>query len=361
MAEETKVNEQAINHRPSGESEEQSRRLDCPLQSLQPSQVVPGVTAVAGEVRTLSDQPLEGVTLRIGDQTTRTDDTGRFLLISIPPGHRVLLIDGRSASRPGQIYGVFEVGVDVRAGTNILPFTIWMPEIDTENAVSIPSPTTDEIVVTTPRMPGLELHLPPGTIIRDKEGQVITQISLTPIPLDRTPFPLPFGVAFPMYYTAQPGGSLIEPYGARIIYPSVTHEPPGTRVHLWNYDAEEKGWYIYGRGTVTADGKQVVPDQGVAIHKLAGASRKGDDKASPAGAETGGAQPGDGDPVDLSTGLFVARKTDLVLPDVMPIALTRTHRQGFELTGARPFGLGSGHPYELFLILDPQFQKIDLI
>jgi len=333
-----------------------SEELSSRWASLQPLQAERGITAVAGEVRTLSDEPLESVTLRIGDQTARTDDTGRFLLISISPGHRVLLIDGRSASRPGRVYGVFEVGVDVRAGTNILPFTIWMPEIDTENAVPIPSPTSDEVVVTTPRILGLELHLPPGTIIRDKEGQVVTQISLTPIPVDRPPFPLPFGVAFPMYYTAQPGGAHIEPSGARIIYPSTPNEPPGTRVDLWNYDAEEKGWHIYGRGTVTPDGKQVVPDKGVAIYKLAGASRTAPETAPPAGA-----QADDGDPVDLSTGLFVLRTTDLVLPDVMPIVLTRTHRQGFELEGARPFGLGSGHPYELFLILDSQFQKIDLI
>src|SRR5262249_43641131 len=150
----------------------------------------------------------------------------------------------------------------------------------------------------------------------------------------------------------------IEPYGARIIYPSITNEPPGTRVNFWNYDAEEKGWHIYGRGTVTPDGKQVVPDEGVAIYELAGASRSAPEPAPPPG---GGFASSDGDPVDLGTGLFVLRETDLVLPDVMPIALTRTHRQGFETQGARPLGLGSGHLYELYLILDSQFQGIDLI
>jgi Domain of unknown function (DUF6531) len=298
-------------------------------------QAVPGITAVAGEVRTLSDQPLAGVTLRIGDQTARTDETGRFLLISVSPGHRELLIDGRTASRPGQVYGLFEVGIDVSADhTNTLPFKIWMPEIDTENAVAIPSPTTDEVVVTTPHLPGLELHLPPGTIIRDKDGELVTEISITPIPIDRPPFPLPFGIAFPMYFTVQPGGAYIEPYGAQIIYPSTTNEPPGTRVDLWNYDAEEKGWHIYGRGTVTPDGKQVVPDKGVAIYKLAGASRRPGDPDPKQGD-----QDDDGDPVDLGTGLFILRKTDLVLPDVMPIALTRTHRQGFVNMGARPWGV----------------------
>ena len=107
-----------------------------------------------------------------------------------------------------------------------------------------------------------------------KTAKLVTEISITPIPVDRPPFPLPFGAEFPMYYTVQPGGAYIEPYGARIIYPNITNEPPGTRINFWNYDSEEKGWHIYGRGTVTPDGKQVVPDEGVAIYELAGASIK---------------------------------------------------------------------------------------
>jgi hypothetical protein len=33
-----------------------------------------------------------------------------------------------------------------------------------------------------------------------------------------------------------------------------------------------------------------------------------------------------GDPVDPSTGLFILEKTDLALPDVIPITLRRTYR-----------------------------------
>jgi hypothetical protein len=207
----------------------------------------------------------------------------------------------------------------------VLPFTIWIPEIDTENAVPIPSPTPDEVVVTTPHIPGWELHLPPGTIIRDKDGHIVTEISITPIPVDRPPFPLPFGAEFSMYFTVQPGGAYIEPYGARIIYPNVTNEPPGTRINFWNYDAGEKGWHIYGRGTVTPDGKQIVPDKEVAVYKLAGASAGPFSDGPPKGGGSGGAAPSDAEPVDLATRLFVVEKTDLFLPDVLPIALTRTH------------------------------------
>jgi RHS repeat-associated protein len=185
---------------------------------------------------------------------------------------------------------------------------------------------------------------------------VVTQISITPIPVDRPPFPFAFGAEFPMYFTVQPGGAYIEPYGARIIYPNITNEPPGTRINFWNYDPEEKDWHIYGRGTVTPDGRQVVPDEGVVIYRFAGASFKPFGTGPcPADCDE------DGDPVDLGTGLFVLRKTDLLLPDVIPIGVTRTHRQGFAQQGIRPFGIGSAHSYELFLFRDVQLQEIDLI
>src|SRR5688572_10829470 len=56
----------------------------------------------------------------------------------------------------------------------------------------------------------------------------------------------------------------------------------------------------------------------------------------------------DGDPVDLSTGLFVYTKTDLAVADVLPIALTRTYRQ--KDARVRAFGVGTSHEYEMFLV-----------
>lgn len=68
------------------------------------------------------------------------------------------------------------------------------------------------------------------------------------------------------------------------------------------------------------------------------------------GPEPGNPDGEDGDPVDLGTGLFVYRKTDLSLSDIIPIALTRIYRQ--DDIFSRPFGLGTTHPYELFLVGD---------
>ncbi len=328
----------------------------------QPSlQAKPGETALSGQVLTLRGQPLPSVTISINGRPTRTDHSGRFLVSEIPSGRQVMLIDGRSASRPRATYGIFRAGVDLTAGkTNVLPYTIWMPKLDMAHATTIPSPNKEEIVITNPLIPGLELHLPAGTVIRDLDGQAVTQISITPVPTDRPPFPLPPGFNVPVFASIQPGGARLIPPRARLIYPNYTNERPGARINFWNYDPEGKGWYIYGQGTVTANGRQIIPDPGVVIYEFTGIMIG--DGGSPAAT---GPRPGtgpegvDGDPVDLGTGLFVLGKTDLVLPDTIPIVLRRTYRPGDNTS--RAFGIGSTHPYEMFLWSVNNYQETDLI
>src|SRR5207244_4559315 len=67
----------------------------------------------------------------------------------------------------------------------------------------------------------------------------------------------------------------------------------------------------------------------------------------------------DGDPVDLSTGLFVLDKTDLVLPDVLPITFTRTYRSQDSTSHA--FGIGATHVYDLYLQHDALCSVVQLI
>jgi RHS repeat-associated protein len=334
-----------------------NQALNSQWRDLPPLEAPFGVTAVAGQVLRLNGLPLENVTLSIGGLSASTDTTGRFVLSALSAGHQVMLIDGRTANGDGATYGVFEVGVELTvAKTNILPYTIWMPKLDMAHAVNIPSPTLREMVITTPLIPGLELHLPPHTVIRDHEGKVATQMSITPIPLDRPPFPLARGVIVPIYFTIQPGSGYVEvqnpagPRGAWLLYPNSKNAPSGTRFDFWNYDPDQKGWYIYGKGAVQPNGKQVVPDPGAVIYEFSGAM-----VAPPSLAPNQGPAPGScngtaGDPVDCGTGLFVLNKTDLFLPDVIPIKLTRTYRPVDSVS--RAFGIGTTHPYDIFLVGD---------
>jgi RHS repeat-associated protein len=337
--------------------------LESPWRKLPPLQAQAGVTALAGQVLLLNGAPLADVTLAIGQREVRTDRTGRFLLRlgSAPSGWRELLIDGTTANHGRRTYGLFEVAVQiVGRKTAPLPYTIWMPTLDTAHAVRIPSPTVKETVITTPRIPGLELHLPANTVVRDHHGKIVREISITPIPIAQPPFPLPTGVAVPAYFTIQPGGAYIYtsgagPKGGWLVYPNYSQQPPGTAFNFWNYDSEEKGWHVYGLGRVTPDGRQVAANPYTRLYEFTGAMFNYGQSPGP----PGGNGPEDGEPVDLSTGEFVTENADLTVQDVMPLALVRTYRTGD--SGARPFGIGSTHPYAMFLWSANQWTEVDLV
>ena len=326
-----------------------SKNPRSPWQDLPNLEAEAGVTALSGQTLTLRGQPLANVTLEINGTKTVTDGSGRFLLKSLTPGHQVLKIDGGSASRPGGTYGIFRAGVEISAGrTNPLGYTIWMPKLDMANAVTISSPTTTDVSIKTARIPGLELQLPTQTLIRDLNGEPVTQLSITPIPTDRPPFPLPAGIHVPVFFTIQPGGSRIIPPRARLVYPNFTTSSPGTRIDFWNYDPEGKGWYVYGQGTVTPDGSQIMPDPGVVLYEFSGTMVATPTLAPPDGPKPCNPASEMGDPVDTATGLFVYTKTDFVIPDTLPITLNRTYRQLD--SQVRPFGIGTSHSYEMFLV-----------
>src|SRR5439155_6537475 len=134
---------------------------------------------------------------------------------------------------------------------------------DVAHQVTIPSPTTSEVVVTTPFIPGLELHLPPGTTITGRHGKPVTTVSITAIPVDRPPFPLAANVDVPVYFTIQPGSAYVQttgpgPRGGWLVYPNYRAAGvPGQRIQFFHYDPDDKGWYVYGLGTVKRDGTQV--------------------------------------------------------------------------------------------------------
>src|SRR5207253_9440233 len=193
------------------------------------------------------------------------------------------------------------------------------------------------------------------TVIYDREGKVVKEVGLTPIPLDRTPFPLAKNVEVPLYFTAQPGGAYLKTsgnIGARVYYPNAANKLPGTRFNFWHYDPSYRGWYIYGLGNVQEDGKQIIPDPGISVYEFTGAM-VGPPGLGPPDGPPPCPNPEDckgGDPVDLYTGLLVTQKTDLFLPDVIPIQFTRTYRP--RDTFSRAFGLGTNHSYDLFLVGD---------
>jgi RHS repeat-associated protein len=316
-----------------------------------------GTTALSGLIEDVNSVPLQGVSVSIGSKLTTTDDRGRFLLTGLVAGHRELWIDA-TAPTDGVNHGTYEEGVVVTARqTSVVPWTIWLPQLDLTHAITIASPTTSQIVYSSPGIPGLQVVIPKGTVIHDHYGKVVHQLSLTATPLTRTPLPLAPGM--PLYYTLQPSDSLISGPGLQINYPNASHARPGTYFQFDDNDPAwlGSGWYAYGIGKVSADGAQIVPPSTLRIHYIHSYSVAPDpncaafagtilgffcglvDKAAHAG-----------DPVDLESGLFINTHTDLALPDTLPIAVTRVYRQGDpEL---RAFGYSQSDNLDMFVSPD---------
>ncbi|AMZ71426.1 MULTISPECIES: RHS repeat-associated core domain-containing protein [Pseudomonas] len=341
-----------------------TKRPPSPLQDLPPLQAPLGVTALAGQVLLMNGKAAVGVKLKMGEQSAVTDATGRFLLSGIGTGNQTLRIDGSGANKPGRQYGFFDdlVVIFENGKTQSLQYTIWLPRTDTQHAVSLPSPTTKEVTVTTPHIPGLALHIPKGTVIRDTNGAVVSSVSITPIPVDRTPFPLPTH-GIPVYFTIQPGSAnlqAIDPSSfkaAQIIYPNYNSRPAGSAMDFWTYDPVYKGWYVYGEGLVSQNGKQVIPGDGVGVYEFTGAMVSVPSLAPAKNPTAGGgnqllgvASSDKAEPVDTSTGLFTYPHTDLVVADTLPLILTRTYLS--EDTRSRAFGIGTNHVYDIFMVGD---------
>lgn len=354
-----------------------SHRPDTGWTKHTPLRAEKGVTALAGQVLNLNGLPLPNAVLYVGDVATRTDAYGRFLLSPLAAGRQAMVIDGTSVSRPGKLYGTFEVLVEVRGGqTNVLPYTVWLPLIDTGNATRLPVPTKSRLAARSQRIPGLEVNIAADTVLRFPAGghqhggvkhasAVMEVLTITPIPVDRSPFPLPAGggangvlFSLQMHGARSEGPDGEKRPGIQITYPNSARLPAGARYDFWNYEAGKGGWYVYGQGTVSADGGQVVPDPGVELESMHCLTFGNPNGAPTEGPAQGNPEGTDGDPVDLSTGLFVYEKTDLALQDITPIRVRRTYRPND--SRSRAFGLGTTHPYDLSLVGHP-FTDVDLI
>ena len=82
---------------------------------------------------------------------------------------------------------------------------------------------------------------------------------------------LPSGVAPPFLLTIQPGGAIPQnPLGGVIVrYPTWGQGIPGQRADLYFFDFAVRDWVIYGQGTVSSDGRQIIPDPGVVQPRFA--------------------------------------------------------------------------------------------
>ncbi|WP_231636347.1 RHS repeat-associated core domain-containing protein [Burkholderia sp. MSHR3999] len=308
-----------------------------------------GTTALIGQVRQIDETPVANVDVSVGNLKVKTDAQGVFVLSGLPAGRQEVFVDGRSASHGNVQYGRFLVGSDIKANTiDHMPFVMYLPRVLPRDEIALPSPTTRELVLTHPEMPGLELHIPAGTVFKDHEGHVLTHIAIVPTPVDHAPFPLPDN--FPMYFTIQPGDAVVQGLtpeaskGIRVVYPNYGHEKANTPGNFWVYDIQ-KGWQMYGGGHVTADAQHLVPDPGVSLVWAIGA---GASLASGNGSnDMTLCNESRSQPVDLQTGTFFHEWDDFSIRDVMPLTLVRAYNSAD--ANSHMFGVGGNTNYGIHL------------
>lgn len=330
-----------------------------------------GLTSLTGQVLDEEDHPVKNALVKLGALQVSTDGGGNFLLLNPPVGaNQVLFIDGSPASTPTKSFPIVPYKITIVAGqANSLGFVPHLHFQKTTGLTDIANSAVARIV-TDPAIPGLQVTIPAGATITGWDNQPNTQLSIRPVPLDRTPIPpLPgdrVGTTAYMSYFGKPGGGTpSEPIP--ITFPNDLGAPPGTQVELWYYDEAPDGsrpnqMAQYGTGTVSANGSQIVPDIDPATGKQFGQPRFCCGFTMPGwvralldfinellkGLATSLGRIFGADPVDLATGQFVLEKTDLVLPGRLPVTVMRTYHSGGTAQG--PFGRGTSHSYDVSLL-----------
>ncbi|WP_284384661.1 DUF6531 domain-containing protein, partial [Dyella flava] len=308
-----------------------------------------GATALIGQVRQIDETPVANVEVSIGDQVVKTDAQGVFVLKGLAAGRQQVFVDGGSAGHGDIKYGRFLVGADVKAKTvTHMPFVMYLPRILPRDEITLPAPTTREVVLRHPDMPGLELHIPAGAVFKDRNGHVLTHIAIVPTPVDHAPFPLPDN--FPMYFTIQPGDAVVQGLtpdaakGIRVVYPNYGHDKPNTASDFWVYSAKD-GWQMYGGGHVTRDAKQIAPDPGVALVWAMGAGVSTSNQNAPTTQKPNNCTKGQ--PIDLQTGIMFHEWNDLAIKDVLPLTLTRAYTS--DDSNSHMFGVGGNSNFGIHL------------
>jgi hypothetical protein len=149
-----------------------------------------------------------------------------------------------------------------------LPDPIWVVQT---HAVSYPMTPGQKTDIKPAHLPGFAVAIPDGTTIKGEDGLPNTSMSITAVPPDRVPR-LPESAAprtvYLMSFEKHGGGVSNKP--VPVIMPNETGADPGTRLEFWYYDPDSAShqWKRAGYGTVSPDGRSVIPETGVGIPRF---------------------------------------------------------------------------------------------
>lgn len=219
-----------------------------------------GVTSLSGRVLSTDDRALEKVRLTIGRVNALTDRNGDFFLDSLPCGKQRLAIDA-SGVKGNRDYASVNELLDLTGGVlNQISRPIFLPEINLSNGVEVPNEVTSDITISNPDLPGVSLTIKAGTKVTYPDGSSSAVVTVTEVPVDKTPMSLPPELAPAVVITVQPEGVVLS-QAARVVYPNLENLPPGEKVELISLSPGSGQFVGQGTATVSADGAGLVADE----------------------------------------------------------------------------------------------------
>lgn len=228
-------------------------------------------TTATGTVMDQNLRALPNVLVRLGGQQTRTAADGKFLLANVATGpHQVLELVGRDQiPLPGRWPNI-SYDFDVLAGVdNNLGRPLFLPRVNGGVAMPLDANniiTTDTVynLPTVGGLPPIRVTARAGTHVTFPPDVTDKRLSVTRIPVNRTPMTLEDGRAASLYISVQPSGAIFEP-ALEISFPNLDNLPANEEVLLMSFDHDAGRYVQMGTGHVSADGSVVQSDSGSGI------------------------------------------------------------------------------------------------
>lgn len=325
-----------------------------------------GRTVVADTLQT----PLAGVTITLlgrdggGNSTgcsgqTASDAAGNFAFTNLPAeclGAQLIRYDGLTATfPPGEYAGVDLVYTIVADQVTESPVLVHLPRIDDAETVLVQQNASTDQTFTFQTIPNLTVLVYAGTVFTLLDGRQPDPFPLIAIqvPVDRLPDEMPPSAEFvePFIVAFQPANATASQPVA-VSFPNIINTPPGTNMELSTLDPNQGVMVVYGTGTVSQDGRQIVPDFDPATpgrrFGLVNFDWHGPRQPLPPDNPDDPCMtcpcPGAGDPVDLASGVLLITETDIAINGLRGgVSIQRTLRTLSAQAG--PFGVGSNHNY----------------
>lgn len=334
----------------------------------------PGSLAFQGRVAVLDaySTPLVGVTVRFTGRnyqgastgctaSTTSDDSGNFVFAGLPSecgGAQLVEYDPDTVVAPAGHYSGVTLSYVLNTGEVTTPgLIIHLPRVDNAETVQVVQNSSVNQTFTFASIPGLSITVYAGTTFTRRDGSQpnLFPLSVVEIPYDRIPDKMPPDPTQDPVFAMS-----IEPYNSRssqpvaITYPNRKNTAPGTNMPMVSLNPTLGMMVNYGTATVSADGTLVVPDPDPARpgHRY-GISNFDWHFPLPTAGNAVNPCPEvcpfrAGDPVDLSSGLWIETTTDIGFGGARGnIAVVRTNRS--LTTNAGSFGIGGNHNYGVLL------------